>query len=141
MYNVENKSMVRRFLIYGLVGWSMEIIWTGLHSMVTGDLTLQGYTSIWMFFIYGCAIFLEPIHDTISRWRWPIRGLIWVVIIWGIEYTSGSIFVNVLGVSPWFYTGPFAVDNLVRIDYAPAWFAAGLIFERIHKILDVYGIA
>ncbi|MFZ5989261.1 MAG: putative ABC transporter permease [Bacillota bacterium] len=133
--------MVKRFLIYGLVGWSMEIIWTGLHSLVTGDLKLQGYTNLWMFFIYGAAIFLEPLHDVIREWRWLFRGTIWVVIIWGIEYTSGLVLVNLLDVYPWFYSGPFAVDNLVRLDYAPAWFAAGLIFERIHKTLDVYDVA
>lgn len=133
--------MIKRFFIYGLTGWSMEIIWTGLNSLLTGDLKLQGYTSIWMFFIYGCAVFLEPINDIIKQWRWQVRGLIWVVIIWGIEYASGLLLTSILGSAPWFYSGPFAVDNLVRIDYAPAWFAAGLIFERIHKTLDVYEIA
>jgi hypothetical protein len=112
-----------------------------MHSLITGDIKLQGYTSIWMFFIYGAAVFLEPIHDIIKQWRWHIRGIIWVVIIWGIEYTSGLIMVNLIGTAPWYYFGPFAVDNLVRIDYAPAWFVAGLIFEYIHKTLDVYNIA
>lgn len=65
----------------------------------------------------------------------------WVIIIWGIEYTSGLLLVNVLGVYPWEYTGAYAVDKLVRLDYAPAWFVAGLIFERIHMALDRYGVA
>lgn len=133
--------MVKRFLIYGIAGWTMEIIWTSLHSLITGDIKLQGYTSIWMFFIYGGAVFLEPIHDIIKQWRWHIRGIIWVVIIWGIEYASGLILVNLIGAAPWYYLGPFAIDNLVRLDYAPAWFAAGLIFEYIHNTLDVYKIA
>lgn len=132
--------MIKRFFIYGFAGWSMEIVWTGLHSLITGDLTLQGYTNLWMLLIYGCAVFLEPIHDILSRWRWQFRGLLWVVIIWGIEYTSGLILYSILGVYPWYYSGPFAIDNLVRIDYAPAWFVAGLIFERMHKMLDVMGI-
>lgn len=133
--------MVKRFFIYGLAGWSIEIFWTGLHSMITGDLRLQAYTSLWMFFIYGSAVLLEPIHDVIKVWRWPIRGALWVVIIWGMEYTSGLILVSILDVYPWFYSGPFAVDNLVRLDFAPAWMIAGLIFERIHKMLDVYNVA
>lgn len=74
MYFEETKTMIKRFIIYGFAGWSMEIFWTGLHSLLTGDLTLQGYTNLWMFFIYGCAVFLEPISDAISIWRWPIRG-------------------------------------------------------------------
>ncbi|WP_157881699.1 hypothetical protein [Acetivibrio thermocellus] len=50
--------MIKRFFVYGITGWSMEIIWTGLHSFLTGDMKLQGYTSIWMLFIYGSAVFL-----------------------------------------------------------------------------------
>lgn len=133
--------MIKRFFIYGIAGWGMEVFWTGLNSLVNGDLRLAGFSNLWMFFIYGSAVFLEPIHDIMSEWRWPLRGFIWVLIIWGIEYTSGLILVNVLGVYPWIYSGPLAIDGLVTLAFAPAWFAAGLIFERIHKSLDAYGIA
>lgn len=133
--------MLKRFIIYGVIGWSIEIVWTGLHSLIFGDIVMQAYTNLWMFFIYGCAIFLEPLHDIMKEWRWVFRGVLWVVIIWGIEYTSGTILVNLLGRYPWYYSGKFAIDNLVRIDYAPAWFVAGLFFERVHKTLDIYNIA
>lgn len=119
----------------------MEIIWTGVGSLISGDLTLEGVTNLWMFFIYGSAVFLEPVHDMISRWLWIFRGIIWVLIIWGIEYASGLILINILGIYPWHYTGRFAVDGLIRLDYGPAWFIAGLVFERIHKTLDLYEIA
>lgn len=133
--------MIKRFFIYGLVGWGMGVVWTGLGSLFNGDLRLESFTNLWMFFIYGSAVFLEPIHDTISKWRWPVRGFMWVILIWGIEYTSGFLLTNLLGVSPWVYDGAFAVDSLVRLDYAPAWFIAGMIFERLHYTLDAYGIA
>ncbi|MDQ2085487.1 hypothetical protein RBH29_03450 [Herbivorax sp. ANBcel31] len=133
--------MLKRFIIYGLIGWSIEIIWTGLHSLLFGDIVMQAYTNLWMFFIYGCAVFLEPLHDIMKEWRWPVRGFLWVIIIWGIEYASGTILLNLLGEYPWYYSGTFAIDNLVRIDYGPAWFVAGLIFERIHHTLDMYNIA
>lgn len=133
--------MLKRFIIYGVIGWSIEIVWTGLHSLIFGDIVMQAYTNLWMFFIYGCAIFLEPLHDIMKEWRWVFRGVLWVVIIWGIEYTSGTILLNLLGRYPWYYSGKIAIDNLVRIDYAPAWFVAGLFFERVHKTLDIYNIA
>ncbi|NLI58150.1 MAG: hypothetical protein GX387_06480 [Clostridium sp.] len=133
--------MLKRFIIYGVIGWSIEIVWTGLHSLIFGDIVMQAYTNLWMFFIYGCAIFLEPLHDIMKKWRWVFRGVLWVIIIWGIEYTSGTILLNLLGHYPWYYSGKFAIDNLVRIDYGPAWFVAGLIFERVHKTLDIYNIA
>ncbi|EGD46219.1 protein of unknown function DUF1113 [Ruminiclostridium papyrosolvens DSM 2782] len=131
-----NNSMIKRFFIYGMVGWSMEIVWTGLYSLTHGNASLEAYTSLWMFFIYGSAIFLEPLHDIIRSWNIFLRGIIWVVIIWGIEYSTGKILLSLLHVYPWRYYGKFAVEGLVRIDYAPAWFVAGLLFERIHRILD-----
>jgi uncharacterized membrane protein len=128
--------MIKRFFIYGIIGWSMEIVWTGLYSFINGDFALEAYTSLWMFFIYGSAIFLEPLHDIIRNWNIFLRGLIWVVIIWGIEYSTGKILLGFLHVYPWQYFGKFAVEGVVRLDYAPAWFLAGLIFERMHNTLD-----
>ncbi|KNY27003.1 putative ABC transporter permease [Pseudobacteroides cellulosolvens] len=130
--------MIKRYIIYGLIGWNTEVIWTGMHSLMVGDLRLSGFTNLWMFFIYGLAVFLEPIHDIISRWRWITRGIIWVLVIWGIEYATGFILENIINLKPWLYSGPYAVDGLIRLDYAPWWFAAGLIFEKIHRTLDVY---
>lgn len=131
--------MVRRFAIYGIAGWGMEILWTGIYSLLSGSTTLEGVTTLWMFPVYGCAVFLEYIHDYIRNWFVLFRGSLWIIIIWGIEYTSGLVFNNVLGINPWYYEGIFSVDNFVRLDYAPAWFCAGLIFEKIHDSLDSYG--
>jgi hypothetical protein len=132
--------MIKRFFIYGILGWGIEVVWTGLGSLVSGDMRLLANTNLWMLLIYGSAVFLEPINDIISDWIWPFRGFIWVIIIWGIEYTSGLFLSKALGIRPWIYYGRFAVDDLIRLDYAPAWFIAGLLFERIHKALDKYKI-
>jgi len=134
--------MLKRFLIYGLLGWNMEVIWTGLYSLSTGDVNMQGSTSLWMFIIYGSSVFiLEPVHHHIRDWRWPIRGMIWVILIWFIEYTTGFMLREFLGIKPWNYEGKFAIDGLVRLDYAPAWFIAGLLFEKAHNLLDRLRIA
>lgn len=133
--------MIKRFFVYGILGWGMEVFWTGMSSLLTGDLRLTGYSNLWMFFIYGSAVFLEPIHDIIKSWSWPVRGGIWVVLIWGIEYASGLLLFKLLGLYPWFYAGPLAVDGIVNLAFAPAWFAAGLLFERMHRILDAYRVA
>lgn len=133
--------MLKRFLFYGIAGWGIEIIWTGLHSLVVGDLRLVGHSNLWMFFIYGCAIFLEPVHHAITRWSWLFRGLLWVLIIWGIEYASGFILHQILGVYPWRYTDRLSINGFITLSYAPAWFVAGMVFERLHRTLDNYGIA
>lgn len=113
----------------------MEIVWTGLNSLMQGDLRMLSFTSIWMLLIYGSAVFLEPIHDIMREWAWPLRGVLWVIIIWGIEYSSGFV-LNTFGIHPWVYNGSFAIDTLIRLDYAPAWFVAGFVFERAHDMID-----
>ena len=47
--------MKKAFLFCGLTGWCMEVLWTGLHSVLSGELTMTGKTSLLMFPIYGCA--------------------------------------------------------------------------------------
>lgn len=138
---VWNLVMIKRFFFYGIAGWGIEIIWTGVGSLISGDLRLLGHSNLWMFFIYGCAIFLEPIHHAIARRHWFFRGVLWVLLIWCIEYASGFLLHTILGVYPWYYTDRLSVNGLITLAYAPAWFVAGIVFERLHRALDNYGIA
>ncbi len=116
----------------------MEIIWTGLESLIRGDVRLAGTTYLWMFPIYGLAVFLEPIHNRIRHIQWFVRGLTWLGIIWSIEYSTGWIIRGTTGLCPWDYSGstPYSVNGLIRLDMAPAWFMAGLLFEKLHDLLD-----
>ncbi len=43
------------FFLCGSVGWNMEILWTGFHSLLSSKWTLTGKSSLLMFPIYGCA--------------------------------------------------------------------------------------
>jgi uncharacterized membrane protein len=129
--------MVTRFFIYGLVGWIIEVVFTGMGSLLHGFFALTGYTYLWMFPIYGLAVLMEPVHDRIRESPWPVRGIIYVAIIFMIEYISGLSLKMLLGFCPWDYSGatPYAVDGFIRLDYGPAWFAAGLGFEKLHDAL------
>ncbi len=135
-----NKRMLIRFIIYGLLGMNMEIIWTGLGSISNRSADFVGHTSLWMFFIYGLAVvFLEPVHDLISGQNWFLRGCVWTTMIFMIEFFSGGI-LRLAGIEAWRYTGEFSVLGLIRLDYAPVWFAVGLLFERVHNMLTAYNI-
>lgn len=130
--------MGKRFLIYGLLGWLMEILWTGLGSFVQGNIMLTSFTYLWMFPIYGLAVFFEPIHDQIKQLPWFWRGAIWVILILALEYFTGWTLGKLLGRCPWDYRSvtPYHIQGLIRLDYIPAWFVVGLAFERIHRRLD-----
>lgn len=128
--------MLKRFIIYGLLGWCIEVFWTGMGSLFTGDVKLTSTTYIWMFFIYGLAVLLEPIHNSIRSWPIALRGGIYTVVIFAIEYSTGLLLRILIGVCPWDYSSsPFSISGIIRLDYAPAWFAAGLLFERAHDSL------
>jgi len=81
---------------------------------------------------------MEPVHDKIRSWPWVLRGIVWVLIIWAIEYLTGGAIRQVTGVSPWDYTGSsrWEVDGLIRLDMAPFWFVTGFLFERLHDLLE-----
>ena len=104
----------------------------------------MGQTSLLMFPIYGCGAVLAPIGRLVDRWigdgplspaDWIIRhGLLYMVLIFTAEYLSGA-FLQSKGICPWDYTGyQTSVNGLIRLDFAPLWFLAGLLFERISMI-------
>jgi len=125
-----------RFIIYGLAGWCAEIIWNGVRSLIQGDIILIGWTSMWMFPIYGLMIFLEPIHNRIRNFPLIFRGGIYTVLIFLVEFLIGLILSVLLGACPWDYAGsPLSVWGVIRLDFAPVWFIGGLLFEKLHDIL------
>lgn len=124
-----------RFLVYGFLGLTLEVIYTGLASLFQGDWSMHGFTFLVMFPIYGLAIFLEPIHDKIKPQPWWLRGLIYLALIWGIEYLSGWILSLILGSCPWIYDDPLNIHGWITLRMAPEWFLAGLGFEIIHESL------
>ncbi|MCL2013958.1 MAG: hypothetical protein FWG69_03105 [Oscillospiraceae bacterium] len=113
----------------------MEVVFTGFCSAIRGDVRLVSTTYLWMFPIYGMGIVLEPVHNSIRGQMWPVRGLIYAGVIFALEYVSGLMIRQLTGVCPWNYTGMYAVQGLIRLDFLPIWFCVGLIFERTHDFL------
>ncbi len=130
--------MLTHYIIYGLSGLLLETFWTGFGSLFSGDISLTSRTYLWMFFIYGLGVFFEPIHDRIRRENFFIRGLIWVSLIYLIEFSTGFFLDKVVGACPWNYLTKtkFTLFGYIRFDYFPAWFIAGLLFEKYHDFLD-----
>ncbi|MFZ7103049.1 MAG: putative ABC transporter permease [Peptococcaceae bacterium] len=131
--SIQTNNMLKRFLFYGTLGWITEVMWTGLGSLLQGKWTLDSHTYLWMFPIYGLAVFLEPVHEEIRSGRWWVRGLVYMVLIFAIEFSTGYLLTAFIGQCPWDYSGSFfSWRGFIRLDYAPVWFTAGLLFEQIH---------
>lgn len=134
------------FFRCGVTGWCLEVLFTSTESIARHDWRLMGKTSLLMFPIYGLGALLGPIGQAVDGWLNPglmervnpselaIRhGMIYMVLIFTAEYISGTL-LRFLGMCPWDYTGRFSsIDGLIRLDFAPLWFATGLLFEQITK--------
>lgn len=123
--------MENKFVKCGLIGWTMELFATSLGNYHrTGDKRLMGNTSLLMFPIYGMAAAMAPIGNILCKKNVFIRGSVYMALIFATEYTTGWI-LRKFDMCPWDYSdAPLNIDGLIRLDYAPAWFAAGLLFER-----------
>ncbi len=126
-----NNCIHKNFLLCGLSGWCMEVMWTGINSIVTKDPALKCNTSVWMFPIYGLAAFISPISKLLSGKNTLFRGGVYMACIFATEYSTGSV-LKKFGVCPWDYSkAKLNVHGLIRFDYAPLWFLAGLFFEKL----------
>lgn len=124
-------KIVKSFLQCGLSGWCMEIIFTAMKSLRNRDFTLKGNTSLWMFPIYGSAAFLTPLFKALKEKSLLRRGLTYMSLIFGAEYISGSL-LKKKDLCPWDYGhSKWNIDRVIRLDFAPFWFVAGLFFEQL----------
>lgn len=123
--------MKNTFIKCGLTGWCMEVIWTGLHAPAKKDPTLTCTTSLWMFPIYGMAFVFSPMKKRLGKTHFFTRGLIYTGFIFAAEFLSGSL-LKKYNMCPWDYSDcKHNYRGVIRIDYAPVWFLAGLLFEKI----------
>lgn len=124
-------TFARNFIKCGLAGWCLEILFTAADSLRRRDFTLKGVTSVWMFPIYGCAAVLAPVSRLLRKRPAWLRGLTYMNLIFAAEYLTGSL-LSRLKLCPWNYgRHRWHVNRLIRLDFAPFWFGAGLFFEHL----------
>lgn len=121
----------RNFLLCGSLGWCLEVFWTGMHSLLSGEATMMGKSSLLMFPIYGCAALIKPIYKKIAAFPVLLRGSLYTGGIFLTEFTAGSILKH-FHMCPWNYSSSlWQFHGVIRFDYAPVWFFTGLFFEKI----------
>lgn len=60
------------------------------------------------------------------------------MLFFAVEYFIGWLLRLIIGKCPWEdnYKGRrWSVNNLIRLDYTPAWFVMGLLFERLYLVI------
>ncbi len=121
----------KNFVKCGLTGWCMEILFTSVDALRRRDLTLTGNTSLWMFPIYGCAAILAPVSPLLQKRPLWFRGMTYMSLIFSTEYLTGRL-LSRYKLCPWDYGRcRWHIRRVIRLDFAPCWFGAGLLFERL----------
>lgn len=125
------KKNICTFLKCGSYGILLECMYTGIISFLSGDYTLTSETSLWMFPIYGLAVFIIPLRKALYKRNFFIRAFIYAFLIMTIEYITGSLLMSI-HCCPWNYSKKrLNFQSVIRLDYFPLWMAAGLIFEYL----------
>lgn len=117
----------------------MELMWTGLNSFVSGDITFSGHSSLIMAVIYGMVVFLEPIFDLFKGQYALVRIVTYSAFIFMAEYYWG-IFLRSMGICPWVYSSKYNISNVIRLDYIILWMTAGYVYERLYFYLKAHSI-
>lgn len=131
----QNKPMIKRYFIYGNIGILLEVFWTGIMSFCKkGDLRLTGSTSIIMFFIYGLAVFMEPLFRQLKFQSFIVRGMTYGLMIFSMEFFCG-FGLETVHACPWDYSDAlYSIGGLIRMDYYPLWIFVGLLYERVYYV-------
>ncbi len=62
-----------------------------------------------------------------------MRGAIYLLGFWLVEYASGWLLRQLTGKCPWDYSDLRGnLHGLIAWEYGPVWFAAGLLLEPVH---------
>lgn len=116
----------------------MEVCFTGLGAAtLQGDRHCTATTYLWMHPIYGAtALGMEFLHDRLRFLPRPLRALAYTAVIFGAEFATGWVLRKALGRCPWDYERRgWSVKGLIRLDYAPFWYGAALLFEPARETL------
>ena len=124
--------------VMACVGVAMEVAFTAFADLTAApDWRLRGQSYVWMFPIYALAwpalLLLRP---RVGHWHVLGRGALYVAFLYIVEYLSGWALRFATGACPWDYgNARWAVQGVIRLDYAPGWLAAVLLFEQVFRRL------
>jgi hypothetical protein len=127
-------------LLLVCVGLSLEVVFTALSELQGAkDWRLMGYTYVWMIPIYALIYpALCVLYPRVGAWPFYLRGVLYVGLIYIVEYAGGWLIRRVTGECPWekgYHKARWGVHGLIRLDFAPAWLGAAFLFESVFRLL------
>ena len=125
-----------RVCFYAINAFWIEVFWTALYEVVlSGDLKLVGYSSVWSLLIYGLGFLgIEVLYFYLlaRNVNLLVRGLVYMVVSFAIELVFGLI-LQQFGANSWDYSEQFTFNlyGCIALEYAPLWYFGSIAFEQI----------
>jgi len=133
--------------IFISIGITMEVIWTALvWFFKKRNIKFVGSTSLWMIPLYAITPYMfYLVIKYLPNSSIFLRSLIYLMVIFLLEYIYGWIFKKILQVPLWDYsrdtedhTGYYCKYNLkglIALEFTPLWYIVGIIGELIYLYL------
>jgi uncharacterized membrane protein len=120
--------------VLACVGVAMEVAFTALVEFSSsGNWRLMGKSYLWMFPIYALLYpAFRLIRPLLGEKPWWLRAPLYAAGILFVEYLTGWGLRLATGACPWDYgDARWAIQGVIRLDYAPLWAAAALGYELV----------
>ena len=130
--------ILSKFLVFGFLGLFIQLSYNALKSLVINkNWSLVGEVSLWMIPLYGLIVFVYPYtYFKVSSYGIVMRGIAYMLVFFIVQFVIGWI-LNRFRACPWQYNGKLAVaGGIIDFSYAPIWFAAGLLIEKINPFVS-----
>ena len=136
--SVDLPHMVFEMALFAILGLGFEIVFTAVLDWKSDKRRfLMGYSSLWYAPLYALApVFLHLTSVRVFEIPFWMRGVIYALIIWFVEYFGMLALRLLLGASPSeesYYKSSWSIHGLIRLDYFPAMFLLGLAFEVVYR--------
>ncbi len=128
----------QKFLVFGCIGWLVEVIFTGVASILHGDKKAVCQTYLWMAPLYGLIGLILEVMRAVPIPFWLKAPLLYVPLFYLAEFGYGWLLEHLIGVCPWNYgRGRWTPAGLINLKYAPFWLALALFADPLARILQV----
>ncbi len=134
------EHLLFEMILFGFLGLGLEAAFTAVCDCKKDPRRhLFGYSSLWYMPLYALTpLFLHLTGTYLFDLTLLERGLIYMLVIFAVEYAGMWLLRKGLGSSPSedeYYKSRWHLHGLIRLDFAPAWFLAGLLFEQVFRWL------